>query len=594
MKNNEHVLEMTGASGAPGIALGRAYHYDHPNIRVPHHKLAPSEIDQEIARLNSALFLSQHQLVEASGKLQLDEHKQIIEAHLSLFQDPEFFHRLRQRIQDLSINAEWAVTQIIAEVTNLFDHVEDPYLRERRRDFEYVERRLVMNLMGVSSSGLEGITDPVVLVAHDLSPADLAQINRAKILGIVTDLGGTTSHTAILARALTIPTVVGLDAVTAEVKTGDLIIVDGFEGKVYLRPSMELITDFDTRRRQHKRFEEDLRKIRDLPAQTADHVPVVLAANIELPSELEIMRTNGVERIGLFRTEFLFLFSANLPDEMAQYDVYRGVIEKLGARGVTTIRTIDLGGDKVSFAAADCQNEANPAMGLRAIRLCLAHPDVFHTQLRAILRASAHGKTRIMFPMISGMDELRQAKALLAKAKDELRREGIPFDENIEIGIMIETPAAVWIADLLAKEVNFFSIGTNDLIQYTLAVDRSNEHVNYLFHPLHPSILRAILQVVIAGHNADIPVAMCGEMAGQPEYVMALLGLGLDELSMTPSKALHVKRLLSRFTTDQARALATSALQLATAGEVDQFIVSFMHREFPDEFNPEAKHNSWN
>jgi phosphotransferase system enzyme I (PtsI) len=584
---DDKIREMVGVPAAPGIALGRVHHIDRAHLRVPHHKLPADFVPGEIERLSNAMELSRHQLALVRAKLDMGDHLQIIDAHLALFQDPELVNRLRQRIVDLAINAEWAVTQVISEVASAFDHVDDAYLRERGRDFDYFQRRLLLNLMGVKQESLENIADPVVLVAHDLSPADLANVNPEKVLGILTDVGTATSHTAILARAMEIPTIVGLESITAEVKTGDLIVLDGLEGKVFLNPSLELIADYDTRREFYERFEQDLRLVRDLPAQTGDGQRITLAANIELPSELAAVKNNGLNRIGLFRTEFLFIFSAHPPTEDEQYEVYRGVVERMGPEGVTTIRTIDLGGDKASFAAAEAQGEANPAMGLRAIRLCLAHPDVFRTQLRAILRASAHGAVRIMFPMISGIDELREAKALLAEVRDDLRARGVPQGEKVDLGIMVETPAAVLIADLLAEECDYFSIGTNDLIQYTLAVDRANEHINYLFHPLHPAVLRAIRLVVRAGRDAGIPVAMCGEMAGHLEYVMTLIGLGVTELSMAPNKALHVKRMLSRFTAAQARELVDEALRLHTAAEVNDFIVTRMHTAFPEEFELE-------
>ena len=578
------LTELRGVAGAPGIALGRAHHIDRPHIRVPRYKLPADSVQHELKRLENSIELSRHQLAEAKRKLSLEEHHQIIDAHLTLFEDPELVARIRKRVQELTINTEWAVTQIIAEVTSVFDHVQDPYLKERRRDFEYVERRLLVNLMGIKQESIEEIREPVILVAHDLSPADLAHASREFILGIATDVGGATSHTTILARAMEIPTVVGLEKVTETVKTGELIVLDGFDGKIILNPSMEVIGDYETRREHHRRFEQDLRLIRDVPAQTADGSAITLAANIELPSELDVVRNSGLTRIGLFRTEFLFLFSAHSPSEDEQFEVYRNVVQRLGPEGETTIRTIDLGGDKANFGNDFAGTEANPAMGLRAIRLCLANPAVFRTQLRAILRASAYGRIRIMFPMISGIEELRSAKALVDEARGELRRDGIAFDENIAMGIMVETPAAALTADLLAPEAAFFSIGTNDLIQYTLAVDRGNEHVNYLFHPLHPAVLRAIARIVEAGHAAGIPVAMCGEMAGQPEYVMALLGLGVDELSMAPNRALHIKRLISHFTRAEAVDIVRQAMKLDAVQQVNDLIVGHIHKTHPEEF----------
>ncbi|HPQ71467.1 MAG TPA: phosphoenolpyruvate--protein phosphotransferase [bacterium] len=577
------VAVLNGVASSAGIALGRAYQVDRNRIQVPQQHLAPGTMDHDLERLETAFVISRHQLHQAREMLSGDDHLQILDTHIAVLEDPELEKDARRRIITKNINAEWAVKQVFDKAASIFEKAEDPYLRERKRDFEQIAQRLLANLMGLHREGLDQIDEPVIVVAHDLSPADMAHLNRQFVKGIITDVGGPTSHTSILARAMEIPAVVGTETITRDVKTGDLLIIDGFEGRVILNPSMELIAEYETRRRFHADLQNKLLLLRDVPAATGDGRPVQLAANVELPSELSVLRDNGLARVGLFRTEFLFLMGDHIPTEDEQVKSYRHMIDGLGAEGVTTIRTIDVGGDKIG-PEFRLEGEANPAMGLRAIRFCLANPDLFRTQLRAILRASAHGKVRIMFPMISGVEELRRAKEILARVQDELRNEGVAFDEKIQIGIMVEIPSAAFIADLLAREVDFFSIGTNDLIQYTLAIDRSNEHVNYLFSPMHPAILRGISLIVKAGHEAGIPVAMCGEMAGQPEYVMLLLGLGIDELSMSPHSVLRIKRLIQRFTMEQARTLAGETMRFATAGEVSDHVVNFMRSHFPEEF----------
>ena len=578
-----HVFELKGVASSPGIALGRAFQIDRSLIHVPQHNLRPGTVENELERLEAAFVLARHQLNQARNKLTGGDHLQILDTHIAFLEDPELEKNTRRLVMTENINAEWAVKKVIDEAASIFDQVDDLYLRERKQDFEHILQRLLANLMGLRQESLENITEPVIIVAHDLSPADMAHIDRSKILGILTDLGGPNSHTSILARAMEIPNIVGLESITRRVKTGDLLILDGFEGQVILNPSLELISEYETRRRFHIQMEDELRLTRDLPTVTADGTTVQLSANIELPSELKILNANGVKRIGLFRTEFIFLLSSGIPSEEDQFKAYREVIEGLGPDGVTTIRTIDLGGDKLTLHLIP-EAEPNPAMGLRAIRLCLAHPDLFRTQLRAILRASAYGKVRIMFPMISGLEELRQTISIFNEVREEIVRESIPFDESIEVGIMIEVPSAAIVADLLAREVDFFSIGTNDLIQYTLAIDRTNEHVNYLFTPAHPAILRTIKGIVEAGHNAGIPVAMCGEMAGNPDYVIALLGLGIDELSMSPHNTLRIKRLLRRITVDEARKVVAEALALKTASEISKHIIGYVRSHFPEDF----------
>jgi phosphotransferase system enzyme I (PtsI) len=574
---------LRGVGASPGLAVGPAFVVDRRRVKTPKRHIADEEVEAEIWRFNEALRASDEQLERVKKKLaerEGDDHFHIIEAHQLILHDEHMVDPTRRRIREEKVNAEWALRRTVEEIKTVFDAIEEDYFRERRSDIDFVGDRILRNLLGVDAG--PAMPPPgAVIVAHDLSPADTAHLHRASCVAFCTDVGGKTSHSAILARAFEIPSVVGLENVTEHVGNGDMLIVDSLRGEVLIRPSEAEIEDYRRRAVHHQTFVRELAKNRDLPAEAQDGARVRLYANIELTEEVPSALEHGAEGIGLYRTEFLFLDRTDLPREEEHFLHARGVLKRLHPFPAT-FRTFDLGGDKVvPFAALG--DEANPALGLRSIRLCLRERKLFKAQLRGLLRASVHGRMRLMFPMISGVGELREAKEVLEEAKAELLREGIPFDPKIPVGIMVEMPSAVMVADLLAKESDFLSIGTNDLIQYSLAIDRVNEHVVYLYHPLHPAILRMVRYVVDAGHAAGVRVGMCGEMAGEPMYAMVLLGLGLDELSMNSTAIPVVKSVLRGTTLSAARELAEQALSMATAQDIEQMVQEVMFKRFPAE-----------
>lgn len=574
----------TGIAAAPGIAIGRAYVVDRRRLKTPKRHVAAEEVDIEIARFRAAIIESDGQLARIKEKLvarEGEDHFLILEAHQLMLHDEHLVDASIRRMQDERINAEWALRKTVEQIKGVFDQIEDDYFRERRSDIDFVGDRIVRNLLGVETGPVAPPPDAVV-VAHDLSPADTAQLHRAAVVALVTDAGARTSHTAIIARAHAIPAVVGVENLTQLVGTGDLLIVDGTEGLVILNPEPQTVLLYRARARRQAAIGEALLANRDLPAETLDGVRVRLFANIDVFDELEGALDHGAEGLGLFRTEFLFLGRTDLPTEDEHYQHARQVLERLAGR-VATFRTFDLGGDKQTPFGAPASREQNPALGLRSIRLCLTKEGrpLFKEQLRGLLRASAHGPLRVMFPMIGGLAELREARAMVDECREELRTRGEPYDPVMKLGVMIEMPSAAMTADLLARESDFFSIGTNDLIQYTLAIDRVNEHVSYLYQPLHPAILRLVRSVTEAGRARGIPVSMCGEMAGDPMLSMILLGLGLEELSMNAVAIPMVKSVLRASVMAEAQRLAADALELATAAEVEDLVQNRMAEHFP-------------
>jgi phosphoenolpyruvate-protein phosphotransferase (PTS system enzyme I) len=581
-----HVGEIRkrGVGASPGIAIGRAYVVDRRRLKLPKRHLEPGEVDMEIARLKKALAESDTQLAKIKDRLHgeaSDEGSFILEAHQMILHDEHLVDETIRRIKEERINAEWALRKTVEHIKEVFDQIEDDYFRERRSDIDFVGDRVMRNLLGEDVGPVQPPPDAVV-VAHDLSPADTAQLHRAAVAALICDAGGKTSHTAIIARAHEIPAVVGLDDVTSIVGTGDLVIVDGSSGLVLLNPSPQTVAHFRTRARREAAIGEALLANRDLPAETLDGARIHLVANIDVNDEIAGAIDHGAEGIGLYRTEFLFMERAVFPTEDEHYQTAKRALELLNGR-LATFRTFDLGGDKAGPLTQG--KEMNPALGLRSIRLCLTEKGrpLFRAQLRGMLRASVHGPMRLMFPMISGVSELREAKALLEESKEELRARGEPYDPALKVGVMIEMPSAALTADLIAPEVDFFSIGTNDLIQYALAIDRVNEHVSYLYRPLHPAILRIVRYVADAAKARKIPVAMCGEMAGEPLLALVLVGLGLDELSMNAVAIPMVKSVLRASTMSEARRLADQALQLATPEEIEMLVKEHMSRRFPEE-----------
>lgn len=578
---------LIGIGVSPGIAIGRALLLHRPTDVSPERIITSDEVAGEIERLHEAIYLSRKQL--ECVRQQAEDHptpepRLIIEAHLLILDDIMLVSETVATIENELVDAETALRRTLLRIRQLFEAIEDEYLRERRSDVEFVGQRILRNLIGYHEHLLEEIAERVILVAHDLSPADTLQLDRSKILAFVTDSGGRTSHTAILARSLGIPAIVGLESVTQLVNTGVPLIVDGATGMVVIKPSTESFYDYLQRKQQYEFAEQQLELLCDLPAKTADGYELSLLANLDSPADIPAALKHGASGVGLMRTEFLFMNRVSAPSEEEQFFVYKEMVEKMAPAAVL-IRTLDVGGDKL-VDHINLDEEANPALGLRAVRFSLKEEALFRTQLRAILRASFFGKVRLAFPMISGIEELRACRMHLRSTMDELSEENIPFDTQLEVGIIVETPSAALLSELIAREVDFFSVGTNDLIQYCLAVDRGNENLAYLYDPLHPAILRALQLICNAGRNAGISVGMCGEMASDPLYIAVLVALGFTELSMSPGDILRTKRALRLLRKDSSDELLANLLTLSTGAEIRHCLESEMQSSFPDLFPP--------
>ncbi len=577
-----------GLSASPGIAIGRAWSLDRRRVKTPKRRLAPSEVDSELARLKLAIELSDRQLTEVKEKIekvQGSEHTAIIDMHRMMLKDEMLVVEAQRLVRDDRVNAEWAVKRAIRRIKSAFSDLADEYFKERRADVDYVGERIIKNLMGQAVDVDERPPDGAIIIAHDLSPADTALLlHERRVAGFATDAGARTSHTAIVARALEVPAVVGVARISALAARGDWIVVDGGRGLVILNPSSGERADYEAARERFLAHERELMRSRDLPARTVDGVTVALTGNIEFAEEVASLVAHGGEGVGLYRTEFLYLGRGTLPTEEEHYQNYRQILEALAPRPVT-IRTFDLGGDKLPTGSRD--HADNPALGLRAIRYCLRHPEMFRDQLRGLLRASVYGNLKIMFPMVSGIAELRAAKRMLTDLRDELAREGVEVRVP-PVGIMVELPSAAILADRLAHECDFFSIGTNDLIQYSIGIDRQNKDVAYLYKPLHLSVLRTLKFVCEAAKAAKIPVSMCGEMAGEPLCSLVLLGLGLDELSMNGPSIPLVKRIIRAASAADGRALLARLLELTAGDEIEREVRAEMARRFPGLLEPEA------
>ncbi len=577
---------LKGIGVSPGIVIGKAYLYDRFDAQVSFYRLRDkNHVAKEIKRFRAALKESEKQLLEVKNRLfELAgrEPLYIIDVHIMILKDRMFINHTVQYIRNMLVNAEWAMKMTIDRYREIFEKVEDEYLKGRVSDIRYVGQRILRNLSGGKKEDIPKIDGEDIIIAIDLSPADTAQMMINKVQGFATDMGGKTSHTAIVARAVEIPAVVGLQSITKRVRTNDNIIIDGAAGLVVVNPDPEMIKVYEDKQRHFEKAQENYLKYARLPALTEDNYKVEIGGNIEFIEEIPSAVSHGAEGIGLYRTEFIYINKEQLPTEEEHFVHYRSVVSAEGLQW-STIRTFDLGGDKF-YSDPKLAKEMNPQMGLRAIRFCLKEVELFKVQLRAIARASAFGKTRIMFPMISGIEELREAKKIFCEVKRDLRAKGIPTGEDIEVGVMIEVPSAVVIADELAKEVDFFSIGTNDLIQYALAIDRINERVTYLYEPLHPAVLRLIKQVIDIGHRSGIRVAMCGEMAGEPVYVMILLGLEIDELSMNPLAIPKVKKIIRASTLSESKKLLEKIMALSSASEIREYVSDYMCKRFPEEF----------
>ncbi|MBX5484272.1 MAG: phosphoenolpyruvate--protein phosphotransferase [Myxococcaceae bacterium] len=574
-------LSLKGIGASPGVAVGRAFLLDRKRLRTPKLRLAENEVEKELMRLKTALELSEVQLTELKNKVAQDghDHELIIEAHRLMLHDPMLVDEVRKLIERDRINAEWAVRRVSRKIKHLFDNIPDEYFRERRQDVDYVADRIVRNLMGQVVDDEVEVPEGAIVVAHDLTPGDTAMLVKSgRVAGFVTDVGGQTSHTAIVARARETPAVVGAGRASEQISPGDLVAIDGTRGTVLVNPTDEQLNLFRETMRRHLASEQVGLKTRDLPAVSTDGYRIRLNGNMEFAEEIPSLLAHGAEGIGLYRTEFLFLGRDSPPTEEEHYQAYRRVLEEMRGAPVT-IRTLDIGGDKVP-GARRIEREANPALGLRGIRFVLHNRELFRVQLRALLRASVHGNLRVMFPLISGSSELREARSELENCRSELGRAGVPIGGRFPVGIMVETPSAAVIADRLALEADFFSVGTNDLLQYALAIDRQNRDVAYLYRPLHLSVLRMLQNVVSAARASGIPVAMCGEMAGDPVYTLVLLALGFDELSMTAGQIPVVKGIIRRASRAEATQILEQAMSYSTAEEIERFVRNEMDRRF--------------
>ncbi len=557
--SGELILEGVGVS--PGIAVGEAVVFLQEGAPPPEYAVSDEEIPREIARFEEALIKTRHQIAgiqkrvsEALG----EDHAGIFDAHLLVVDDRYLVEEVIRELRRKKVNVETIVRSVADRYIQMLNRVEDDYLRERAADVRDVTRRIAKNLSGQGMDRMDQIERPCIAVAHDFSPSDTAGMNQEIVHAMVADLGSATSHTAIMARALEVPAVVGLHSISTRVHSGDTLLVDGTRGLVVLRPSSDRLLAYAKKAEEQKQILCELETLKDKPSETRDGYYVPIAANIELPSEIPSISKYGARGIGLFRTEFLFLEADHLPDEEEQMRVYSDAADRCPADRIV-IRTLDLGGDKFS-SNVKIKTEMNPFLGWRAIRFCLANPDFFKIQLRAVLRAAAGRNIALMYPMVTCVSEVLEANRILKECRRELKEEGKPCADDLPVGVMIEIPSAALTADLIAPHVDFFSIGTNDLIQYTLAVDRVNENVAHLYKPTHISILKLIRQTILAGHTARIPVAVCGQMAATPELVPLLIGLGADELSISPPSVPLIKDVIRNLHYSDCRALAKDAL----------------------------------
>ncbi len=576
------MISLKGIPAAPGIAMGKALIFDSGEVAVPKRPITEDQIPYEVLRLEEALIKTRHQIIGIQQKLSEDlgqAHAEILNAHLLVLEDQSLREEIINGLKTQFLNVETIFNDVVRRHLKAFSRTEDEYLRERTADIEDVRRRVLHNLLGKQTETLALLDEPVIVVARDLSPSETAQMHKQHVLAFITDIGGRTSHTAIMAKSLEIPAVVGLEVATKRIQKGEFLIVDGTHGDVVVDPDPQTVQRYELEHRRHQEVNRQLLQLKDLPAETLDRHTVVLSANIELPEEVPSVIAHGADGIGLFRTEFLYLNRSDFPSEDEQHQAYTTVAEQLTPHPVI-VRTMDLGGDKF-FSPLHLPAEMNPFMGWRAIRFSLARPDIFRTQLRAILRSSVCGNLKMMYPMISGLEELLRANEILEDVKRELAREGMPFSTTLEVGAMIEVPSAAMTCDLLAKEVDFFSIGTNDLIQYSLAVDRVNEKIAYLYEPTHPAILRLIKQIIDVGHANNIWVGMCGEMAGEPPLSLLLLGMGLDEFSSSPVQLPIVKQVIRSVEYSFAQSVVAEALTLRTGKEVEAFLLASLKQVAP-------------
>ena len=563
-------IRFEGAGVSPGIARSQVHVARDEVDEVVRYRIAPSQVGDEISRFETALIQTRMQILEMQQRIAESigaKDAAIFDAHLLVVEDRTLIDEVLRKLETDLCNVEWIFQEVATRYAETLNKIDDPYLRERALDIQDVTKRVIRNLQGKAPKTFLALTEPHILVAHNLTPSDTASMDRAKVLGIATDLGSRTSHAAILARSLNIPAVVGLHDITAKLETGQHVLLDGNDGCLTVNPTPETLAHYAEIESRRAKVTARLKELRETTSTTRDGYHVVLSANIELPEDVDAVAANGAEGIGLYRTEFLYLNRTTLPTEDEQYEIYRRVAERVRPNPLI-IRTFDLGGDKLAPGTVDITDELNPFLGWRAIRFCLENVEIFKTQLRAILRASVVGNVKIMFPMISGLDELRRAIVILGECKEELRSAKIDAAEKVEVGAMVEIPSAAICASVLAPEVDFFSIGTNDLIQYALAVDRVNEKIAHLYEPTHPAVVRLLKMIVDAGHAHNIWVGVCGEMAGDIALVPLLLGLGVEELSTAAILVPRVKRAVQSLSIPECRELVEETFKLNTASEI--------------------------
>lgn len=563
-------IRLQGAGVSPGIAHGIIHVVRDDHDDVPRHTINASQIPDEIGRFESALIQTRMQILEMQQRIAESigaKDAGIFDAHLLVVEDRTLIDEVLRKLDKDRNNVEWIFQEVATSYADTLSNIDDPYLRERALDIQDVTKRVIRNLLGKAPKPFLALTDPHVLVAHNLTPSDTATMDRQRVLGIATDLGSRTSHTAIMARSMNIPAIVGLHDATERLETGQSVLLDGINGILIVNPSESTLAAYREIETKRVRIAEQLTQLRETKSTTRDGRHIVLSANIELPNDVDSVAANGAEGIGLYRTEFLYLNRDSLPAEDEQFETYRTVAERVHPNPLI-IRTFDLGGDKIASGAAETSDELNPFLGCRAIRFCLENPDIFKTQLRAILRASVGGNIKIMFPMISGLDELRQAVRTVDECKNELGRDGIQFSEDTEVGAMIEIPSAAISANILGREVDFFSIGTNDLIQYAIAVDRVNDKISHLYQPTHPAVVRLLKMIADGAHQNNIWVGVCGEMAGDVALIPLLLGLGMDELSVGATLVPRVKRAVQSLEIAECENLVAESLKLETPSDI--------------------------
>lgn len=561
---------LTGIAASKGIAMAPAFILEQPDMDIQ--KKTVSDVEEEAARYKKAVATAKEELSAIKEKTlkEMGEDKaEIFSAHLLVLEDPELLDAVEAKVKE-GVNAEFAMKEVSDMYVSMFESMDNEYMKERAADIKDVSKRVLLHLLGMENTNLAEISEETVVIAEDLTPSDTAQLNLAYIKGFATDIGGRTSHSAIMARSMEVAAVVGTKEATASIKTGDFVIIDGLEGTILVNPDENTISEYKEKKEAFARQKEEWAKLINEASVTNDNHHVELAANIGTPQDMEGVLANGAEGIGLYRTEFLYMGRDELPTEEEQFDAYKTVLEKMDGKRVV-IRTLDIGGDK-ELPYLDLPKEMNPFLGFRAIRLCLEKTDMFKTQLRALLRASAYGQLSIMFPMVAAIEEVRQAKALLQEVKEELTASGIEVSNAIEVGIMVEIPSTAAAAEIFAKEVDFFSIGTNDLIQYTMAADRMSEKVAHLYQPYHPAILRLVKNVIDAAHKEGKWAGMCGEMAGEATAVPLLLGLGLDEFSMSATSVLPARSQIRQLSKKDAESLVEEAMTLSTSDEIAELV----------------------